>query len=137
MTDVVTPAVRVLIVDPDRRVRSALASLIDLAPELVLIGATDRIDEALGLIDSEDPDLVVLDPRLPDVDGGLELITTIRERRRGIGIVVLTWDDAVGSRSLTAGADRYVPRTIEPQDLMATIGSVLGTRGQADPAPSA
>ncbi len=133
MTDLVTPTVRVLVLDADRRVRAALASLIGLASGLALVGSTGRIDEALGQLGSERPDVVVLDPRLPDVDDGLQLITAIRAGRPDIGIVVLTWDDAVGSRSLAAGADRYVPKTIEPEDLIATIESLLGGR---DPAGS-
>ncbi len=131
MTDVATPIVRVLVVDADRRVRAALASLIGLASGLAVVGSTGRADEALGQLESEQPDAVVLDPRLPDVDDGLDLIALIRSRRPDIGIVVLTWDDAVGSRSLAAGADRYVPKTIEPEELIGTIETLLGGRNPA------
>src|SRR4029077_1995841 len=80
--------IRGLIVDADRRVRGALSSLIDPAPGLALVGSVGHVAAAVDALETSAPDVVVLDPKLPDVDAGRGLIRLVRGRWPTIGIVV-------------------------------------------------
>jgi DNA-binding response OmpR family regulator len=86
---------------------------------------TDTGREAIHLATVEDPDLVVLDLRLPDLDG-LDVCRTIR-RFSTVPIVMLTAliepPDRV--RGLEAGADDYVPKPFDMEELLARVDAAL------------
>ena len=73
--------VRVVLVDADDRVRESLCGLLCIGERLEVVGATGQPGTALDLIAANRPDIVVLDPRLPDVDGGLSFIARVRRSR--------------------------------------------------------
>jgi DNA-binding NarL/FixJ family response regulator len=144
--DVTTPAellppdspdgrVRVLVVDADRRVRAALSSLIGLATGLELVGSAGHPAGAIETLEAAPLDVVVLDPKLPDLDAGAALIRLVRVRWPAVGIVVLTWTDARDA-SLEIPADRYLPTSVAPADLLAALES-FGRRTASGPGPAA
>jgi DNA-binding NarL/FixJ family response regulator len=120
--------IRVLIVDADRRVRGALSSLIDPAPGLALVGSVGHVAAAVDALETSAPDVVVLDPKLPDVDAGRGLIRLVRGRWPAIGIVVLTWADLLDPADREAPADRYLAKTTAPTELIATLESFASGR---------
>ena len=75
---------------------------------------------------SQDPDLVILDLGLPDVDG-LELLRTIRGRKEGVPIVVLSsrGDEAGKVQALDLGADDYVTKPFGMDELLARMRAAL------------
>ena len=81
--------------------------------------------QGLGLLKGESPDVVILDPRLPDVDG-FELCQRIREVSR-VPILMLStrFDETEVVRGLGAGADDVLPRTIGLDELLARLEAVL------------
>lgn len=88
--------------------------------------------EGLAVAEATNPDLVVLDLMLPDVDG-----IEVCRRLRGsgdVGIVILTARHLIGDRvhGLEAGADDYVPKPFAFEELLARIRSVLRRRGWAE-----
>jgi len=68
----------VVIVDADRRVRQSLSDVLRLAGGVEVLGSAGDVRAALELIERHRPDVVVVDPRLPDVPAGIALLSGIR-----------------------------------------------------------
>jgi len=86
--------------------------------------------EGMEMVQSGNPDLVVLDLMLPDIDG----IDVCRQLRAGsdLGIVILTARGVIGERvrGLEAGADDYLPKPFAFEELIARIRAVLRRRSR-------
>ena len=68
--------VRVVLVDADERVRESLCSLLCIGDRIEVVGSAGATDAALDVIRETEPDVVVVDPRLPDLPGGIAFIAT-------------------------------------------------------------
>jgi DNA-binding NarL/FixJ family response regulator len=116
---------RVLLVDPDERVRESLAGLLCIGRKCLVVGTAGTFATAVELAADLAPDVVVVDPRLPGTDDGAALIARLRSIAPGSRVLVLNWSD---SADLTSGADGYVRKTFRPQEL---IDAVLATAHRA------
>jgi DNA-binding NarL/FixJ family response regulator len=112
---------RVLVVDADERVRESLAGLLSIGDRLVVVGAAGDPGHALELVASTQPDVVVLDPRLPEVDRGRALIRRLRKASPGICVIVLSWSDTLDDGYLRCEADRFIRKTFRPSELVEAI----------------
>jgi len=116
---------KILIVDDEPDVRALVRSSLSLAQQdLTAIEAADG-DEALAMIYSERPDLVVLDLALPRRDG-FSVLAQVREKT-DLPIIVLTArgleEDKL--KGLRLGADDYLTKPFSPRELVARIENVL------------
>ena len=116
---------KVLIVDDEPDVRALVRSALSYArQDLTAVEAADG-DEALAMIHSERPDLVVLDLALPKRDG-FAVLEQVRQKT-DLPIIVLTArgleEDKV--KGLRLGADDYLTKPFSPRELVARIESVL------------
>jgi CheY-like chemotaxis protein len=106
MADAPSPdAVRVLIVDDHADVRFLVRTILrDAGPPLELAGEAASADEAMDALEVADPDVVVLDARMPVIDG-FEAATMILRRRPGCPILLCSAivDDEVRERAEAAG----------------------------------
>jgi DNA-binding NarL/FixJ family response regulator len=125
MTDpAAAPApLRVLLVDPDDRVRESLAGLLRIGQRCLVVGSAGTADAALRLARESAPDVVVVDPRLPGVDAGSALIAMLREVVPTARVLVLNWSDTADR---TTGADAYVRKTFRPHELIDAVVSTSG-----------
>ena len=116
-------AAKVLIVDDDLAIRRLLARTLDRAGYDVVEAADARA--ALAARDIDKPDLVLLDLGLPDRDG-LELLPLF-VRSPGPAVIVLTARDATGEKvaALDLGADDYVTKPFDTEELLARVRSSL------------
>src|SRR4029077_8083348 len=117
--------VKVLMVDDEPDVRALVRSALSYArQDLTAVEAADG-DEALAMIHSERPDLVVLDLALPKRDG-FAVLEQVREKT-DLPIIVLTArgleEDKI--KGLRLGADDYLTKPFSPRELVARIESVL------------
>ncbi len=124
---VAPPQRRVLVVDDDYHVRPTLARLLQRGGFQVGEAADGRT--ALELIDRDPPDLVLLDIRMPDIDG-FEVLRRLKEHpsHQHIPVVILTASDLGGDaqqRALALGAVRYLEKPIASEDLLAEIEHIL------------
>jgi len=119
MTDpAAAPApLRVLLVDHDDRVRESLAGLLRIGQKCLVIGTAGTADGAVLLAAETAPDVVVVDPRLPGIDGA-GLIARFRAVAPKTRVLVLNWSETA---DLTSGADAYARKTFRPHELIDAV----------------
>ncbi|WP_092604168.1 response regulator [Actinopolyspora xinjiangensis] len=126
--------VRVLLVDDHEVVRRGLRDLLDTEPDVTVIGEAGTVDEGLVRARADQPDVAVVDMRLPDGDG-LELCRGLRELPAPPRCLVLTaFDDEqalVGA--INAGASGYLLKQVRGQDLVNAVREVAAGRSLLDP----
>jgi two-component system, OmpR family, response regulator MprA len=120
---------RVLVVDDEPAVREALRRALSL--EGYKVDLAQDGGEALRAIASSEPDLVVLDVLMPEVDG-LAACRRLREEGSRVPVLMLTARAGVGDRvdGLDAGADDYLVKPFALEELLARIRALLRRGGQ-------
>lgn len=122
--------IRVLIVDDHEVVREGLRALLRRRSEMTLVGEADSVASAVTEARKTDPDVVVMDVRLPD-GSGVEACREIRAHRPETKVLMLTSyadDDAVFS-SIMAGATGYLLKQTRTSTLVDAIERA--TRGES------
>ncbi len=120
----------VLVVDDEQHIRLLIEqTLEELLDEGVDLYTAADGDEALAVIAAQRPDLVFLDVMMPKRNG-LEVCRAVREElgNRDVHIVLLTAKGQAADREqgLAAGADRYLTKPFDPDELLALAREVLG-----------
>ncbi|MDF5721902.1 MAG: response regulator transcription factor [Rhizonema sp. PD37] len=113
---------RILIVDDHPIVRQGLAAIIDMEPDMTVLAQLEDGSEAIEFFRQQQPDVTLMDLRMPQV-GGVEAITTIcAEYKNARIIVVTTYDgDEEIYRGLQAGAQGYLLKNTKPDELLSAI----------------
>jgi DNA-binding NarL/FixJ family response regulator len=127
--------VRVVVVDDQALVRGAFHLLVDSAPDLEVVGEGENGAEAVALVRELEPDVVLMDIRMPVMDG-LEATSAIAGLGVGTRVLVLTTfdlDDYVFG-ALRAGASGFLLKDTPPAQLLDGIRVV--SRGESLLAPS-
>lgn len=117
---------RVLIVDADRRVRRDLAELIGLREGVEVVGAAADPGAAIEIAERLQPDVVVIDPRLPDADAGFAVISLLRERWPATRIVVMSHLGTLENPAIATGANVFVPKSGQLALLLDAIAEAPG-----------
>ncbi len=124
--------IRVVLVDDQTLVRSGIAGLLALAPDIRVVAEAGNAAEALIVIESERPDVVLLDVRMPG-GSGIDLLARLQERGTLPPTILLTTfdDDEALLRGIRAGARGFLLKDISLDRLtedirrVATGGSVI------------
>ena len=119
---------RLLLVDDEDNLRSMLEAA--LRYEGFDVRATSSGRDALDVVDTESPDLIVLDVMMPDLDG-FEVCRRLRNDGVKTPVLFLTARDATDDkvRGLTLGGDDYLVKPFSLEELVARIGAVLRRSG--------
>jgi DNA-binding NarL/FixJ family response regulator len=114
-------APRVVIVDADRRVQQSLSDLLVLTGRVSVVGRAGDVRAALEEIERAAPDVVLLDPRLPDVEAGTALIAGMRRAWPSMKVVLTGWSDVEGHAALDGAHACYVSKGGSPEDFVGAI----------------
>jgi NarL family two-component system response regulator LiaR len=127
--------VRVLICDDQTVVREGLAAILSTDPDIHVVGLAGNGQEALGLVPETEPDVVLMDLKMP-VMNGVKATQQMRALRPEVTVLVLTTyeDDDWLFDAIRAGASGYLLKDTRRDDLIAAIKGVAEGRSFLDPA---
>jgi DNA-binding NarL/FixJ family response regulator len=127
--------IRVLVVDDHPVLREGVAVLVSQQPDLLMVGEASTGREALEQFRSTQPDITLMDIKMPDMSG-IDAIIAIRQEYPDARIVVLTTyeGDVLAWRALKAGAHAYMLKGNVRKDLADTIRAVHGGARRSEPA---
>ncbi len=127
--------IRVLLADDHDLVREGLSSLLATDPDVTVVGEATTGAEAIELTRKLTPDLVLLDIRMPDLDG-LQAVAAIKRERPQTAVLMVTMYEDPGYlvKAIEAGATGYVLKGIRRADLLQMIRTVAGGGSAIDPA---
>ena len=138
MTSGLRRAIRVMIVDDHPLMREGISALIARESDMSVVAEASSGEEAIALYPRHQPDITMMDLRLPDISG-IEALIAIRRKYPGARIVIFTTfeGDVEMERALRAGARGYMLKTMPAQDLIPAIREVHAGRKRISPAVAA
>ncbi|MFD0479168.1 response regulator transcription factor [Nonomuraea thailandensis] len=126
--------IRVVVVDDQAVVREGLVLLLGLLPGIEVVGSAGDGEAALRVVDAERPDVVLMDLRMPRMDG-VEATGRIRAAYPDTQVVVLTTysDDESVFAALRAGARGFLTKDADADDIASAVATVMRGDAQLDP----
>jgi DNA-binding NarL/FixJ family response regulator len=126
---------RLLVVDDHEVVRQGLVALLDRRPNFQVVAEAGTVEEALAQARLHQPDIVIMDVRLPD-GSGVEACREIRADLPETRVVMLTSfpDDEAVLSAIVAGAAGYLLKQIRARDLVSALEAVGRGESLLDPA---
>jgi len=116
------PMTRVLIADDQPRTRHALRSMLALRSDFELVGEAADGEEAIAAVERLKPAVVIMDLRLPRLDG-IAATARIKARWPAVRVVVHSLADELRSAALDAGADAFVAKGAPISELLSALAS--------------
>jgi len=114
--------IRLLLVDDHEVVRRGLRMLLENEVDLNIVGEASTGEEAMKMVETLKPDVVIMDITLPDISG-IDATRRIKNAYPGVAVVALTIheDQQYFFEMLQVGASGYVPKRAAPDDLITAI----------------
>ncbi|GIH95868.1 response regulator [Planobispora siamensis] len=130
--------IRVVLVDDHEVVRRGVAALLDSEDDIEVVGEAGTAESAVARIIALQPDVAVLDVRLPD-GSGVDVCREVRSALPGLACLMLTSfaDDDALFDSVMAGASGYVLKQIHGSDLIGAVRTVASGQSLLDPQTTA
>jgi DNA-binding NarL/FixJ family response regulator len=117
-----TPSpLRVVVVDADDLVRQTVAALIGIGGRIEVVGLAGQPGPAIEMIINARPDVVLIDPRLPDLADGLDFIRRVRTLAPRVRVVAVCSPEFLDLAAAAEGVDGCLRKTFRPADLTAAI----------------
>jgi DNA-binding NarL/FixJ family response regulator len=130
-----TGPITVLIADDQRVVREGLTMILGLMPGVEIVGTASDGEEAVALVEQLEPDVALMDLRMPLCDG-VEATRRITQSRAGTRVVVLTTyaDDHSVIQALRAGASGFLTKDAAADQIAAALEAARRGEAAIDPA---
>lgn len=113
-------AIRVLLVDDHQVVREGLRRMLGLEDDIHVVGEAASMEEALKLAELHSPDVVLMDIKMPGVDG-VEATRRLKEKQPACNIIMLTLYEEYITEAIKAGAAGYLLKDIKREELSQAI----------------
>ena len=119
-------SITIVVVDDHPVVRNGLVALLRTIPGLDVVGEASDGDAAVRVVAEHEPDVVLMDVRMPGMDG-IEATRRIREQTPGCRVLILTMhdDDATVFTAMKAGAQGYLLKEAEQDDIVRAVHGVV------------
>jgi DNA-binding NarL/FixJ family response regulator len=115
--------VTIIVVDDSRPARSGLQALLTVSPQVKVIGEAANGQEAITLIEQQQPQVVLMDAQMPGMDG-IQVAQIIKQRWPAIKVIILTMYPAYETQVQAAGVDGFLIKGGPIDDLLrAVLGS--------------
>jgi len=126
--------IKILLVDDHEVVRMGLRTLLERRDNIAVVGEAGTVEEAIAAAERTEPDVIVMDIRLPD-GNGVDACREIRGHRPETKVIMLTSyaDDEAIYGSIMAGASGYLLKQTRGQDLASAIERVAAGESLLDP----
>lgn len=112
---------RVVVVDADDLVRQTVAALLGIGGRIEVVGLAGQAGPATDMIINARPDVVLVDPRLPDLAGGLAFIQRLHQVFPRVRVLVVCSPEFLDAAVGAEGVDACLRKTFRPNDLTAAI----------------
>ena len=115
-----------MIADDQELIRESLKVVLDMNPDMEVVGTAENGKEVMSFVGSKQPDVILMDVRMPEMDGVL-CTKAIKERYPGISIIILTTfdDDEYVYNALKYGASGYLLKGVSVTELTDAIRKVI------------
>jgi CheY-like chemotaxis protein len=120
-----TTKMRVLVVDNQLRARQSMKAVLGAWYQVEEVREAANGYEAVQLAEEFQPDVILMDARMPKMNG-LEALKLIKAKRRQIKIIVLSMYPDYKAEALAAGADAFVSKSDPPEKLRKTLTDIMG-----------
>lgn len=126
--------VRVILADDHSLIRQGLRAMLDSSPEVDVVAEAENGRQLIDLVRQHFPDVVVVDIRMPDMDG-IEAVRRIKKHHPQVKALMLTVHDeeAYVHEAITAGATGYLLKTISTEELVKGIVTVAEGKAMLHP----
>lgn len=128
------PSIRVLIVDDDPLVRSALSHFVSRDPEIDVIGEAESGSEAIAFVEKDRPDVVMMDVQMPEMNG-IDATSAITQRWSDVRVLAVTTLDGSDTvlPMLSAGASGYMLKDSSADSIRAGVHEVYSGASSLSP----
>ena len=122
--------IRVFIADDHRFYREGVRTMLNVAPDIEIVGEAENGDETIAQAEGLQPDVILMDLKMPGVNG-VEATRRILHTSPHIGVLVLTMFEADESvfAAMRAGARGYLLKDVDQEELVRAVNAV--NRGEA------
>jgi len=126
--------INVALVDDQLLVRQGIAGLLSLSDDINVIWQADDGEQALALIAKQSPDVLLLDIRMPKING-IEVVKTLRNSGSTLPILMLTTfdDNELFMQSLQAGANGFLLKDVSLEKLVDAVNKLANGGFVAEP----
>ncbi|MHC0038356.1 response regulator transcription factor [Pseudoneobacillus sp. C159] len=116
---------KIMIVDDQAMVREGLRMILSLHEEIEIIGEAQNGEELLGLLTGQLPDVILMDIRMPVMDG-IEALKVVKETYPSVKVIILTTfnEDEFIFNGLKYGADSYILKDSNSKEIIKAIKAV-------------
>jgi DNA-binding NarL/FixJ family response regulator len=111
---------RLVVADDRARSRRALSALLDTCPDITVVGQAANGAEAVDLVALEQPDVAILDVRMPVMDG-LQATTRIKAAWPHVRVLALSMAAEAGDQAMAAGADGFVAKGDSAESIISAV----------------
>ena len=126
--------IHVLVVDDHPVVRQGLVAMLEEVPDILVVGQVGNGREAIAVCRQQQPDVTLMDLRMPELDGCAAITAICAEFPAARIIVLTTYDgDEDIYQGLRAGAKGYLLKDAEPEELLSAIRAVYKDRNTFHP----
>ena len=114
---------RILLVDDHKALREGLRRMLEIEPDLKVVGEAADAKEALAQVESLSPEVILMDINMPGTDG-IECTRQVKQQQPSCNVIMLTLSNEYLPQAVEAGASGYLVKDMKRDELLRTIRAV-------------